>query len=310
MNTVSKTVQLSEITYDGSTQSRVSIDESVVAEYADAITDGASFPPVVVFQDGATIWLADGFHRFHAHRKIGALTIDADVRQGSRRDAILFSVGANSSHGLRRSNADKRKAVETLLADAEWAAWSDREIARCVRVDNKTVSSLRNSSVRKAPTERTFTTKHGTQAVMKTANIGKAVEPKQSAAATQQSSSAASPTTPATNKQSAQAQEDHEAFGDFDPIKELEAAHKQIDALEAQISALTKDDVRAELQKQIAMRQSIEARLSQQIDKTNELDRELRYHGKLTADLRKATGAERNSQILSRVRAMMEWEPV
>lgn len=32
-----------------------------------------------------------------------------EVLRGTKRDAILYSVGANSTHGLRRTNADKRR---------------------------------------------------------------------------------------------------------------------------------------------------------------------------------------------------------
>ena len=71
--------------------------------------------PVVVFHDGVDHWLADGFHRYHASRRIEALESVAEVRTGTRRDAVLYSVGANASHGQRRTNADKRRAVMTLL---------------------------------------------------------------------------------------------------------------------------------------------------------------------------------------------------
>jgi hypothetical protein len=39
------------------------------------------------------------------------------------------SVSANAPHGLRRTNADKRRAVVRLLEDTEWSQWADREIA-------------------------------------------------------------------------------------------------------------------------------------------------------------------------------------
>lgn len=70
--------------------------------------------------------------------------IDAEVRPGGLRDAILYSVGANAAHGLRRSNADKRRAVMRLLEDAEWSAWANTKIARQCGVDEKTVRSLRD----------------------------------------------------------------------------------------------------------------------------------------------------------------------
>lgn len=47
--------------------------------------------------------------------------------------------------GLRRTNADKRKAVKTLLKDEEWSQWSDREIARQCAVSNDMVSRYRRS---------------------------------------------------------------------------------------------------------------------------------------------------------------------
>lgn len=161
---------------DGGTQSRAAMDDAAIAEYTEAIRQGATLPPLIAYFDGVDFWLADGFHRYHAYHAAGVEEVLAEVRTGSKRDAVLYSVGANASHGLRRTNADKRRAVETLLADAEWAAWSDREIARrcCVHHDMVAVArkSLADSASEK-PTERTYTTKHGTTATMNTASIGR-----------------------------------------------------------------------------------------------------------------------------------------
>jgi uncharacterized ParB-like nuclease family protein len=139
-----KTIPLDQIKTDGGTQARAALNEDVVAEYAESIKGGADLPPVVVFQDGKRYWLADGFHRFHAHRKALAESITADVRVGTKRDAILHSVGANAAHGLRRTNADKRCAVKTLLSDKEWGGWSDRQIADACGVSHPFVAALRN----------------------------------------------------------------------------------------------------------------------------------------------------------------------
>jgi len=159
---------------DGGTQSRAMLQDSVIEEYADAIKSGVEFPSIVVFYDGSDHWLADGFHRLRAFIAADRETIPADVRQGTRRDAILYSVGANETHGLRRTNDDKRRAVLTLLNDAEWSKWSDREIARRANVSDRFVNGLRpvTANVR---SERTYTTKHGTTATMNTAAIGKSV---------------------------------------------------------------------------------------------------------------------------------------
>ena len=161
------------IRIDGGTQPRAEIKPDTVAEYAEAITNGAKFPPVVVFYDGKDYWLADGFHRRAAHVELGLAEIEADVRQGTRRDAVLYSVGANADHGLRRTNEDKRRAVLTLLNDAEWQKWSDREIARKCGVSDFMVRSLRENR----SDTRTYTDRHGNVSVMDTSRIGQRQEP-------------------------------------------------------------------------------------------------------------------------------------
>jgi hypothetical protein len=80
---------------------------------------GAVFLPIVVFSDGAEYWLADGFHKIIAAEELGLIEISTDVREGGQRDAILYAVGANAAHGLKRTNQDKRNAVMVLLKDAE-----------------------------------------------------------------------------------------------------------------------------------------------------------------------------------------------
>ena len=59
-------IPINSIRLDGGTQPRASIDFDTVFDYMDAMTDGADFPPVVVFYDGTHYWLADGFHRVKA----------------------------------------------------------------------------------------------------------------------------------------------------------------------------------------------------------------------------------------------------
>lgn len=175
-------IGVSFIRTDGGTQARAGLDEATVIEYTDAMRDGAEFPPVTLFYDGTDYWLGDGFHRVEARRRLkdegrgGAIAVD--LRQGTRRDAVLFAAQANASHGLRRSADDKRRAVMCLLNDGEWGKWSDREIARRCHVSPTLVGKLRGEVVTvhvdSEPVERTYVTRHGTEAVMKTGNIGRA----------------------------------------------------------------------------------------------------------------------------------------
>ncbi len=129
---------------DGGTQARLKIDEKVAAEYAEAMKSGAVFPPVIAFDDGNSLWLADGFHRHQACKLLGKTAIATDRRHGTQRDAILYSLGANASHGLQRSKEDKRKAVETMLNDESWRQWSGREIARRCGVSEAMVRKVRD----------------------------------------------------------------------------------------------------------------------------------------------------------------------
>lgn len=134
---------VAKIRTDGGTQIRAAMDEATVARYVATLSEGGGFQSIIVYYDGADHWLADGFHRVEAHRVAGVAEVLADIRQGTRRDAILYSVGANSEHGLPRSRADARRAVETLLRDGEWRAESDRWIAEKCKVDHKTVGRAR-----------------------------------------------------------------------------------------------------------------------------------------------------------------------
>jgi hypothetical protein len=146
METSVEQLCIAAIRRDGGTQPRAQLDVNIAAEYAEAMQTGAQFPPVVVFYDGTDHWLADGFHRAAAAESVHGTdaVIAAEVHQGTRRDALLYSTGANATHGVRRTNHDKRRAVMTLLRDAEWATWSDREIARQCAVIAPSVSKLRD----------------------------------------------------------------------------------------------------------------------------------------------------------------------
>ena len=159
-------LKLKDIRIDGQTQSREYISEDVVKEYAELLLEDIEFPPIEVFFDGANYYLADGFHRFFANKKAGFLDVEANVHEGTRRDAVLFSVGANAVHGLRRTNEDKRKAILTLLNDIEWGEWSDSEIARQCCVSHVTVGRVRKTAGL-AKTEQKYVNKHGQEAKMK-----------------------------------------------------------------------------------------------------------------------------------------------
>lgn len=144
-------MQIDKIRIDGGTQPRTSIDQQVVADYAEVYSAKGRFNTLpVVFWDGASNWLGDGFHRLHAALHAGLRELEVDQRVGTQRDAVLYSLGANASHGLRRSVEDKRKAVRTMLDDPAWRKWSNRQIAEACAVTHPFVASMRDSASRAA----------------------------------------------------------------------------------------------------------------------------------------------------------------
>jgi hypothetical protein len=141
--------KLSELKLIEQAQPRQRMDLDVVAEYAEVIRGGRDLPPIVVF--GA--YVGDGFHRKMAYESAGKTTIPTITHQGGQREAILYSCSANAAHGLRRTNADKRRSVLKVLRDEEWGKWSSRKIAEHCGVDHHTVETLRGEFPQ---VERTF----------------------------------------------------------------------------------------------------------------------------------------------------------
>lgn len=143
-----RVVPIDALVLDDRIQGRADgLNEEVVEEYAALYRSGESMIPSVVLEiapDGKEIyWVWDGFHRTEAIRRTGATELKILVTAGTFRDALLKGAQANATHGLRRSRADKQRAVERLLLDPEWRQWSDREIARKLKVDHKTVGAHR-----------------------------------------------------------------------------------------------------------------------------------------------------------------------
>lgn len=141
-------VPLSMITRDKGTQIREKLDKNWIAEITSFLKetpDGFNqiAPIELMRSNDGTLYLTDGFHRYAAHELAKFDVIRARVRAGNLREAILLAVGANSLHGLKRSNGDKRAAVRTLLQDEEWSQKPATWIAEKAGVSSMFVGNLR-----------------------------------------------------------------------------------------------------------------------------------------------------------------------
>lgn len=140
-----KKIPLDSIELEGC-QSRAGTCESTVDEYAEAWKAKAEFPPVTLFTDGSVYYCGDGHHRILAADRAGVKSIAATVRKGGKSDALWHSAGANTDHGKRRTNADKRKAVKLALELKPDA--SNRMLAEHCNVSDALVAEVRKSTAR------------------------------------------------------------------------------------------------------------------------------------------------------------------
>lgn len=154
-------LSLESINVYGGTQARVTTNDDAIAAYADEMAQGTVFPPIVVYFDGATHWLADGFHRYLAAKRIERPSILADVEPGGRTDALRHALGANATNGVYRNNADKRNVVEIALE--EWPDRANPVIADICKVSVEFVRRTRTQLTQsgKLPANGTVTGRDG-----------------------------------------------------------------------------------------------------------------------------------------------------
>jgi hypothetical protein len=136
-------IRISDIQVTPALQSRANLDGETAEEYGRLIAEGVKLPPIECIATDGGIVAVDGFHRIEGAKQVGHDSIEAIVTQGTWADAVWAAAGANRTHGLKRSVADKRRAVAMLLGDMTFAVMSDRELAKQVGVTHPFVASMR-----------------------------------------------------------------------------------------------------------------------------------------------------------------------
>ena len=167
-----KKLNLDVIRIDGDTQPREELDQEMVVEYAELMRDGIKFPPVKVFFDGSNYWLVDGFHRYFATKSNGSVSIEAEIKEGTQREAQLQSMTANSTQrGKPPTAKDKRRSAIRMIRDAEWGELSNTKIAEWIGISAMTVGRLKIAMKEKKPEEVKYINKHGKETLMKIGNL-------------------------------------------------------------------------------------------------------------------------------------------
>lgn len=138
-------IKLKDIVLDAGTQARASINPDTVTEYAERMTEGDVFPPVVLFHDGSEYYVGDGFHRILSAERLTFTDIDAEVRKGTAQDALWYALGANRTNGQRMTRGDTRHAVEVALKT--WPDKTQQEIAEQVGCGQATVHRIKEELI-------------------------------------------------------------------------------------------------------------------------------------------------------------------
>lgn len=152
---VYETIDIDNIEATAATQVRVRLDRATIEEYQEALENGAEMPALTVYREANTDRniLSDGFHRLYAMVNLGWKQVVCEVREGKMIDALIDALGANREHGLRRTNADKRHAVEMALKDPELSKLKQIEIAEICGVHERTVRRI-NTDILTAADEK------------------------------------------------------------------------------------------------------------------------------------------------------------
>ena len=142
MSAKTKLVTTSLLILDPRLQCRESVPESIIKEYEEGWKDKVAFPPVQVFEVDGELFVTDGFCRVMAAANIGKSKIHATITKGTFSDAVRAACGANYNHGLRRTNADKRKAA--LIAIAQFPDETTRALAEMCGVSHAYIGGLKD----------------------------------------------------------------------------------------------------------------------------------------------------------------------
>jgi len=148
-----KKIKLDDIRIDGGTQCRVVVDQPTVYTYLEHMKEGDEFPMMETVFDGATHWLTDGFHRYHAYKLLGIKEVTIKYKPGTRDDAVLMALKANSKHGKTLTNEDKRNKVKMALSIEGYDQKSNYEIAKLCELSQSFVASVRDPKIKEKQKE-------------------------------------------------------------------------------------------------------------------------------------------------------------
>ena len=126
-------LKLEDIIRAADVQIRTSLHRETVEHYMDVLDN---LPPVQVVKTKDGYILADGFHRVAAAERLERVSIEAEVKSGTARDAQILAATANTKHG-RPLTQDERHAAILRLHTFKYG--DSAKIARVLGTSETTV---------------------------------------------------------------------------------------------------------------------------------------------------------------------------
>jgi hypothetical protein len=136
-------IQLHDIIRDAEFQIRAELDEPTISKYEECYREGSTFPPLLVWAEGGTHILLDGFHRHEAMNRAGFVFAEVKEFAGTKGEAMIAAVTANSRHGRQLSGQDMRVAIAKLLRCG--MELSNAQIADAAGCSDHTVKAVRDA---------------------------------------------------------------------------------------------------------------------------------------------------------------------
>jgi ParB-like chromosome segregation protein Spo0J len=130
-------VRISEIIVDPTIQIRRSNHEQTIQRYMEAFDQ---LPPVDVFDTPEGKLLGDGFHRTASAIRLGHDEIEANVRKGTRMDALEWAVTSNTKNADPLTPDERDSGIRRLKQIHP--DWGHRKLAEAMSVSDTTVQRV------------------------------------------------------------------------------------------------------------------------------------------------------------------------
>ena len=122
-------------------QVRVEMSPEAIERYAQSITDGQRLPACRVIRIDDLLVLAEGHHRFHAHKQARSKVIPCIVEDGTWADVVMCAIRENTRHGVQLTTEDRHRGAVLHWTETEHTGnrLTDQELAAELGVSRSSV---------------------------------------------------------------------------------------------------------------------------------------------------------------------------